>query len=193
MAKKKSVKDVKEQAVYAALALAAKDGWEHVSMAAVAAKCRVSLATLHDHFEDRFDIIAAYGRMVDRKVLEGAAAPDEDLPHRDRVFELLMARFDVLNEQRDGVKAVLKSFCLDPKQTIICAPYMCRSMGWMLEAANIETGGIKGVLRIAGLTALYLKTLYAWAEDDSPDMAKTMAALDKNLGMAESLTGKIGI
>jgi len=31
---------------------------------------------------------------------------------------------------------------------------------------------------------VWLKTLRVWLDDDSPDLARTMAALDRNLGRA---------
>jgi len=41
-------------------------------------------------------------------------------------------------------------------------------------------------LRSKGLLAIWLATLKVWLEDDSPDLAPTMAALDRNLRRAES-------
>jgi hypothetical protein len=97
-----------------------------------------------------------------------------------------MERFDALNEQRAGIVAILDSFRHDPKQAVITLPHLGRSMSWMLDAAGIDTGGVKGLMKIAGLTAVYLDTLRAWKDDDSEDMAKTMAALDRNLARAET-------
>ena len=191
---KKTIKTVKEKAVEAALALAAKDGWDAVTLHAIARKTKIPLHELHDHFEDRYDIIAAWGRIIDKKVLANAGAPDpdDDTSPRDRLFDLLMERLDVVNEQRDGAKAILSSFKCDPKQAVICLPHLCRSMGWMADAAGVETGGIKGVAKIAGLTALYLKALWVWRDDDSTDMAKTMASLDQSLGRAERWAENLG-
>ena len=190
---KKSTTTIREKAVRAALALAAEKGWLETGMADIAKKAKIPLHELHDHFADRFDILAAYGRIVDKKVMETIGEPDPSLSPRDRLFDILMERFDVLNEDRDGVIAIVKSFCCDPKQAVISLPHLCRSMGWMLETAGIETGGYKGILKIMGMNAVYLKTLKTWANDDSPDMAKTMAALDKNLGYAEKLAGTMGM
>ena len=41
--------------------------------------------------------------------------------------------------------------------------------------------GLIGLLRIKGLSVAYLAGLRAWRGDDSPDKARTMAALDKAL------------
>ena len=60
-------------------------------------------------------------------------------------------------------------------------------MARMLEAAGEQTASPLGPVRVIGLTALYLKTLRAWSEDESADMSRTMAALDQNLARAEQV------
>jgi len=40
---------------------------------------------------------------------------------------------------------------------------------------------LRGRLRVKGLSALYLSTLRVWFRDDSDDLSKTMAALDRGL------------
>lgn len=184
---KKTAANPRDAAVLAALALAAEKGWGAVTMGDIARRAGMEAADLHDIFEDRFDVLAAYGRMLDRRVLAAVGAPDQSVSERDRLFEILMERFDALNEHRAGALAILDSFMPDPKQAIVSLPHLCRSMAWMLDAAGIPTGGIKGVVKIMGLTALYLDTLRAWRDDDSEDMARTMAALDKNLARAEGI------
>src|SRR5262249_42637473 len=57
----------------------------------------------------------------------------------------------------------------------------------MLEAAGISTAGIRGALRVKGLIALYGMTLRTWLSDDTPDHARTMAALDRGLQRAERM------
>ena len=57
----------------------------------------------------------------------------------------------------------------------------------MLEAAHISASGMAGIVRTKGLAAIYLAVMPVWLNDDSEDMAATMATLDKRLGQAESL------
>ena len=170
----------------AAMELSEEIGWSHVSMAELAQKCNLSMAELYDYVEDKTDILVLLGRIIDRKTLQ-AVGDDIDLSEsaRDRLFDVLMERFDVLNEYRGGVLQVLESFCFDPKQAVISFPHLARSMGWMLEAAGIDTKGMRGAIKVAGLTALYLKALKAWKDDESPDLSKVMATLDKDLGYIE--------
>ena len=62
-------------------------------------------------------------------------------------------------------------------------------MRWMLEAAGIDAGGPAGALRTKGLMLVWLDVLRVWQSDESEDMARTMAHLDKRLALAERLQG----
>lgn len=184
---RKKAGDPAELAALAALDIAAAQGWESVTLSVAAEKAGVPEDDLRGLVKDRDGFLAPLGRMIDRRALEAAAGAsgDPSLSPRDRLFDLLMARFDALNERRAGFLEVLRALKGDPRLAASCLPQLCRSMGVMLDAAGAETGGASGALKTAGLAAVYLKTLRAWAGDGSPDMAATMAALDGNLEMAE--------
>jgi len=190
---KKSAKNIKEKAVHAALKCALDKGWEHTSLSDIATASNIPLHELHDYFEDRHDVLAAYGKMIDNKVLKAISKPEDNTSPRDRLFDIIMERFDVLNENREAEQSILRSIRLDPKQGLISLPHICKSMSWMLDASGIDTGGGKGALRVAALTAIYLNTLRTWIDDESADMAKTMATLDKSLGHAEKWANNFGM
>ena len=61
------------------------------------------------------------------------------------------------------------------------------ALGWYLEAAGTSADGLRGAMRIKGLSVVWLHCLRIWEKDDSDDLAKTMKALDKALGQAERL------
>ncbi len=186
---KKSAAPLKDRAVRAALDLAAEKGWNKVGFQDIARRCKCTLADLNEIFEDRGDILSAYERQIDRRVLAQIGKPDLTTSERDRLFDVLMERFDVLGEDRAAAVSILKSFRTDPKQAVTGIPHLGKSMLWMLEAAGIDANGAKGALTAFGLIGVYLYTLKAWMDDDSEDQSKTMAALDKALGRAEKLAG----
>ncbi len=190
---KKQQKDAKVKLIESAMDIAAEQGWAHLTLSGLAAANKMTLAALHEHFEDKQDILTALGRMIDKQVLQAAGEADEDGSPRDRLFDLLMERYEALNEYRAGLVSVLESFKFDPKQAVIGLPHLCKSMNWMLEAAGQDSNGWDGALRLAGLTGLYIKNLKVWAVDDSADLAKVMASLDKDLGRAEGLAKSIGL
>ena len=45
--------------------------------------------------------------------------------------------------------------------------------------------GLRGAFRIEGLGAIYGAAMRVWLKDETDDLSKTMAELDKRLGQAE--------
>lgn len=185
-------KSPRDAAVDAALALAAEKGWTSVGMSDIARKAKIKPADLYELFEDKSDILAAYHRRLDRKVLDTFDGETSGRP-RDALFDIFMERFDILNDDRAAMVSIMNALCTDPKEMVIAFPQLGRSMAWMCDAAGIETGGMKGAARVAGLGILYLAVLRVWKEDDSRDMGKTMAALDRYLDRGESLINTLGL
>lgn len=185
--------DPKESAVQAALRLAEIQGWENTTMRDIALESGLSLAVLYDYFADKNDIMAVYGRALDRRVLESFADIDPETPMRDRLFDILMEHYDLMNQDRAALVNIFNSFRLDPKQIVIALPHLGASMARMLEAAGIDTGGLRGAARVLGLQVIYLWVLRTWIADESPDLTKTMASLDKSLTRADSLAGQLNL
>lgn len=190
----KTPPDPAARIVAGAMDLAAKGSWRKAGLADIAEAAGVSLAELHAHFADKAAILRGVSDLADRAVLAGAAKRrDTGEAPRDRLFDVLMRRFDALKPHRAGLAAVAKEMGGIGVGDAICgAQRMMRSLAWMLEAAGIGSGGMAGSLRVKGLAVVYAATFSTWLKDDSEDMAKTMAALDKNLDRAERWTNFFG-
>ena len=171
----------------AAMQVAARTGWRKARLADIAEEAGLSLADLHDRYDSKAALLDDLVRHIDRIVLKGAQQPNgEDSSPRDRLFDILMQRFDALNPYKDGIRAIVRDTGGGGIAEILCGGCrLLRSMRWMLEAAGIGTAGWLGGLRVKGLAVVFAATVQAWLRDDSEDMAKTMAALDRNLKRAE--------
>jgi AcrR family transcriptional regulator len=176
-----------ERVLAAALELAASRGWAEVALADIAAAAELSLAELYALYPSKAAILAAFSRDVDRRVLAdiGEAVTAEDETARDRLFDVLMRRFDALDAHKAGVEAVLHASRRDPLAVVAGTGQLLRSMSLMLESAGISSTGLVGLLRTKALAAIYLATMRDWLRDDTADKAKTMAALDGRLRRAE--------
>jgi AcrR family transcriptional regulator len=177
--------DQRRRIVDAALALAATEGWRDLGLARVAEAAGVSLAQLHAAFPCRGCILEAFIRRIDEQVLAAGPADAGD-GARDRLFELLMRRFDALAPNKAAVAAILRDIA-EPAVGVVGLPALARSMAWTFEAAGIPVAGLAGLLRIQGLALIYANAVRVWLRDDTADLAKTMAALDKGLRRAEWL------
>ena len=192
-AKSADSKTPRDQAIDAMLTLAVDMPFEMVGLKDIAAEAGLNLSELAGLFEDKAAILTAYGRRLDQRILEGAPNIANDMSPRDLLFDLLMDRFDQINQHRPALLSILGSFKFDPKEALFSLPHLGRSMAWMLEAAGVQTGGYKGALRVLGLTGVYLYALRVWKEDGSEDLAKTMAALDRALERTESWAQNFGL
>ncbi len=175
-----------DRLIDAAFARAARDGWVALSMAEIAAEAGVTVAEAFAAASSKFAILDALLQRVEAQMLADAA-PDFAESPRDRLFELVMLRFDALGPYRAGLGALLRDLPNDPVTALRLLPGLGERLARLLEAAGVATDGILGGLRVHGFTLLYLDALRVWIDDDSPDMAKTMATVDRGLRRAESL------
>lgn len=184
MARKKTPED---KIIDAALKLAASRGWHELALADIAEAAKVSLPELAQLFPTKAAILAAWSRRVDAQVL--AAAEAEDLSGeaaRDRLFDVLMLRFDALAPQKPALRNIARDLARDPVAAAALLRPALQSLGWMLEAAGIDASGLRGALRVRGLALVWAAAFRVWLEDGE-DQAKTMAELDRRLRQGEDL------
>jgi AcrR family transcriptional regulator len=169
--------------------LVADKGWTRATIADAAREAGLSLAEARRRFPGKAALLLAFGRQADEAALAEAPA---DGAGRDRLFELLMRRFDTLQAHRAGVLALLRALPADPPAALLLSCATARSMRWMLQAAGIPTFGLRGELRTRGLCAIWVWVLRTWERDESADLSATMAALDTALRRAERAVAWLG-
>ncbi len=175
----------------AAFDMAEASGWERVSVAGAARRAGLALDRARSRFPGRGAILLRFGSLADQAALAAAAGSAAMAP-REQLFDLLMARFDALQQHRGGVLALLRALVLRPGASLLLAAATRDSMRWMLEAAGVPVDGVLGRLRVDGLTAAWFYVLRAWTRDDSVDLTATMAALDRALSRAMQAEQMVG-
>lgn len=178
------------------LEIVATTGWLSLSLGAVAQAAGLSLAALYRQYPSKLALLRGFAARIDGQMLAalgGAAMAEASV--KDRLFEVLMARFDALAPHKEAMRVLLRELPRDPLAALCFAESgLARSLDWALAAAQLDTASLRGVVRRKALGAIYLDTLRVWLADDSADLARTMAHLDKRLGQAEGvLAGKGGI
>jgi AcrR family transcriptional regulator len=167
------------------LRLIAEQGWRRLSMGVIAAESGLPILNLYREFSGKPAILGAFFRRIDEEVLTVPAQAEPDERPRDRVFDLLMRRFDALRPYREALEVLGRELPADPLTVLGGGARLLHSMAWMLEAGNISTTGLGGIVAVKLTSAAYLATLRTWLRDDSPDLAPTMAALDRRLRSIE--------
>ncbi len=170
--------------ITAAFRIAADDGWRKVTVADAARAADLKLPRARDRFPVKSFILLRFGSLADQMALTDASTEGSI---RDRLFDLLMRRFDALQAQRDGIKALLRALPADPATALMLGCASRTSMRWMLQGAGVLATGLRGELQVKGLLAVWLWGMRAWEKDTSDDLSATMAAVDKALERAEQV------
>jgi ubiquinone biosynthesis protein COQ9 len=170
--------------VDAALRLAGTKGWSGLSLQDIATEAGVTLVDLRRQFHSKTQILTVFTRLIDDAVLSTLQASDADASTRDRLFDVLMTRFEAMAPYKAGLKHAAADLRLSPGAALAQLIPVLQSQYWMLAAAGVSGDGWRGRMRVKGLAALYGRVLDIWLHDDDPAMGKTMAALDLKLRRA---------
>jgi hypothetical protein len=148
----------------------------------------VTLAELRGEFNSPLAVLAAHVKELDRQVLaEVDPDMDEESP-RERLFDVLMRRLELLSPHREAVRSLLRSARRDPPLALALNAMAVRSQQWMLTSAGIGASGPKGMVRAQGLALLFANVLRTWVDDDD-DNTLTLATLDRELARGQRFAG----
>ncbi|WP_374384354.1 TetR family transcriptional regulator [Dongia sp.] len=172
----------------ALLELVATQGWRDLSLAEIAEAAGLDMATAHATYPTKAALLKGLARATDAEILDGLKVDPLDGTGKDRLFDLLMRRFDHLQQHRDAYATLLRELPTTPIEAAEMSCQVARSMSLTLETAGVSASGLRGLLRVQGLIAIYAAGLRAWRRDDSPDLSKTMAEIDKRLSQAVKIT-----
>ena len=176
----------RETIINKALDIPSEKGWHALTLLDVAKGCDMRFSELLEWFQDKTDLLVGYGRILDAQTTEDMKGQiDPDLPVKDILFDVLMTRIDLISERRDAVVSILRAMKCEPVSGLIVFPHLAHSMRYMLDISGCSIAGMRGHMAVLALGFAYLQALRVWVNDDSVDLSKTMAALDKNLGYFE--------
>jgi AcrR family transcriptional regulator len=179
----------REKIIAAFLGLLAEKRFEQIGLAEIADTAGVSLAQFRDEFASPLAILAAHIKDTDRTVLAADFSDMADEPPRERLFDVLMRRLEILAPHREAIRSLIRSASRNPPLAMALNGLAVRSQQWMLTAAGIGAAGPRGMLRAQGLSLLFGSVLQTWIHDDDPGLARTMAALDRALSRGQRFAG----
>lgn len=175
----------------AAFRLAASQGWTGLSLDRIAGEAGIGLNDFRKEFSSKAEILAAYTRAVDDAVLAKADPADAGLAARDRLFDVLMTRFELMAPHKPALRRIRRDLRFRFGESVAQLGVAGRSLYWMLAAAGVDAEGSRAMLRVPGLMSIYARAFDIWLEDDDPGLARTMAGLDSRLRRGERTMRRI--
>ncbi|MBI3437365.1 MAG: hypothetical protein HY054_01705 [Proteobacteria bacterium] len=179
---------VRRDLARAALATAGASGWRDLTLLDLA---RAAGRPVSDFYGASLgEAIDCVEEAFDRAVADNLENFDAGQSVRDRLFDLIMKRFEAMEPHRAAVLAMEAGFDRDPILLTAQHQRHVRCARWVLALAGLEADGMTGNARAQGLGVIIGQARAAWRGDDAGDFAKTMASLDKNLRRAEEMFGR---
>ena len=141
------------------------------------------------NIKSKFDLLKNINRYVDNLLISKMKSL-EDSSNKDMLFEVIMARFDILQQNRKSFIEIYNGLKKTPKDFIKLLPSFLESMIITAELSKFNVNGLKGTVKLKGLMIVYFVTFFQWLDDKTSSLEKTMTRLDTNLDQAEKF-GKL--
>src|SRR5438552_3879985 len=154
-----------DRIIDAALACIARQGWCRLSLADIAAEAGLPILRVYRLFSSKSAILRGFFRRIDEAVLAAPPEGEPDERPRDRVFDLLMRRFDALTPYKAAIEVLGRELPTDPLAALAAGAGLLRSMRWMLEGAGISGEGLRGIVAVKLTAAAYVATARVWRRD----------------------------
>lgn len=163
------------------MARIACDGWDLFSIDILARDLKISPATLARFCTDKAGFLRLVGDETDAAM---ETYEPTDGSTRDKLFDIIMYRFDLLEPWREGIVAVLENWKRhDPLLPLALLPVFHCSMAKILVKAGMDPS--PACVPVIGFA--YGRAMQAWAKDSSPDRGKTMKMLNEKLAQIEHI------
>ena len=176
---------IQDQLIEAVFSHIPFDGWSETSLKMAAADCGLSEAELAALFPGGIaDAIAAYGAYADKMmVTEFEERHDDDsapMPVHIKIRTFILIRLEQAAPHKEVVRRTL-AVLARPQHAKLAAKMLYDTVDAMWRAAGDTSTDYNFYTKRASLSAVYSATLLAFLSDNSADMAKTEAFLDRRL------------
>jgi predicted protein tyrosine phosphatase len=179
----RTAETLKSKALLAALGLAAETGWRDLTLGAIATAAGLTLDDLFG-VATKDDLAAAMDTHFDRAMSAEGVSPDAN--PRERLFDVIMLRFEAMEPWRKGLISLMRHRETSPRSLVQLPAAKLNSARWALVSAGLDTdAGAPLSVKALGISYVITQAERAWRKETSADFALTMAALDKALRETE--------
>lgn len=171
--------EIIKQGVQAALKLAETEKWGTLTLAAIAEAAGLTLKDFHG-LADKDDLSDAVEQVFDAAMSDEPVEAEETA--RTRLFDVIMLRFEAMEEVRDGAMSYLRWRDRSFDGLSLRLRARAATAKWALTCAGLDgSSAIPRGVQVASIGWAIAQAERAWRQETSPDLSRTMAALDAEL------------
>ena len=167
-------------------------GWEEFSIEELSIREKIPLNELKIYFKCKYSIVDRFSKLIDKNIESKLRIQDfENSSKKDILFELMMMRFDEMDEFKSSLAKILDASKNKPLLISIITKNVMNTMDFFLELSNSYNNYAFDFLKKNFLFLIYSITFKTWLSDNTEELSKTMAELDRLLSTAENFQKKI--
>ena len=167
-------------------------GWEEFSIEELSIREKIPLNELKIYFKCKYSIVDRFSKLIDKNIESKLRIQDfENSSKKDILFELMMMRFDEMDEFKSSLAKILDASKNKPLLISIITKNVMNTMDFFLELSNSYNNYAFDFLKKNFLFLIYSITFKTWLSDNTEELSKTMAELDRLLSAAENFQQKV--
>jgi ubiquinone biosynthesis protein COQ9 len=161
------------------------DSWSETAMQTTAEELCLSASDVAKLFPRGIASVITIGsddvdaKMV-AKFMDRFSDKFDGMPVHVRIRELLIIRFEILQLHKEAVRKMITSMA-KPEHAELGSRLLYKTLDRVWRAAGDRSTDFNFYTKRATLGAVYGATMLAFLDDDTPDMQKTRAFLDRRL------------
>ena len=161
------------------------DGWSETAMQTTAQELGLSASDVARLFPKGFASVITIGSDdVDAKMvvkfMDRFSDKFDGMPVHIKIRELLLVRFEILHPHKEAVRKLI-TFMAMSEHAELGSRLLYKTLDRVWRAAGDRSTDFNFYTKRATLGAVYGATMLAFLDDDTPDMQKTRAFLDRRL------------
>ena len=170
-----------------ALQLAAKTGWEQLTLQQIAAALQISLADIYRHYRQKDDLVDAWFDRADQALL--SAVISTALPASARLQQAMQHWLAALAPYHKLTGQMLL-YKLEPGHIHLQLAgilRISRTVQWLREAASLNARGTARIGQELALSSLFVAVFIYWLNDSSPAQQRSQQILQRKLQCGDAV------
>ncbi|WP_068086309.1 hypothetical protein [Polycladidibacter stylochi] len=155
--------------------------YTEIQFSDIAQRCEMSLAEVHTCYRSRDELLSAFLHKVDQEVLANIDSDMAEEPARERLFDVLMTRLDIMEKYRKAFANICREARCEPFLACRLMSLQSSSMFWMMAGAGIEVSGFRRQAMARALMVGFNRVVRQWLKEEDGNNAKSMAEMDRML------------
>ncbi len=161
--------------------------WNQLTLPSLISRLLTDPGEIPPALKSKEELLKGIIRLIDEETLALFGEGPQGVSLHDRLFDLVMCRFDAMAPYKKGLKSIWDEL---PARPLFFLPALIQglfSLDYLLEKIGFDQNFLCDKLYLGSFAIFYLSAVRVWHEDETPDLSQTMAYVDQGLKKLNTL------